>query len=122
MTVSRAVRAARQWAADHGHPQPDDRMLQAYEQARGGPFLITEPAALGPAFAQIRGLLGIGRRPLARAIAEKTGRSVSTINVQLWNWDSGHHRPDLASVALVLAELGLQLAVILPDEQNGDRL
>lgn len=25
-----ALDAARQWADDHGHPQPDDRMLAAY--------------------------------------------------------------------------------------------
>lgn len=28
-----ALIAARQWATEHGHPQPDDRMLAAYGRA-----------------------------------------------------------------------------------------
>ena len=37
-----ALRAARDWAAQHGHPQPDDRMLDAY----GSPLLAAMMATL----------------------------------------------------------------------------
>jgi hypothetical protein len=36
-----ALRAARDWATAHGHPQPDDRMLRAY-----GAALLLDVAAL----------------------------------------------------------------------------
>ena len=43
----KALTAAREWALEHRHPQPDDRMLRAY-----GATLLREVAALidrGPA-------------------------------------------------------------------------
>ncbi|MEU4640842.1 hypothetical protein [Micromonospora sp. NPDC023814] len=47
MTDTEALTAARTWASEHGHQQPDDRMLRAY-----GAALLRDVAALidrGPA-------------------------------------------------------------------------
>lgn len=73
---------------------------------------LTDPTAIGPALGEIRGLHGTTRRQLARAIAARTGRSQTSVNAQLWTWDSGRTAPDLASVAVVLDELGYDLALI----------
>jgi hypothetical protein len=73
---------------------------------------LTDPTRIGPALGNIREMLGIGRRELARAIAAKTGRSATSVNAQLWQWDKGRHAPDLSSLALQLDILGYDLALI----------
>ncbi|MEU8821819.1 hypothetical protein [Actinoplanes sp. NPDC048796] len=78
---------------------------------RPGQIVITQPANIGPALGEIREILGFSRHELSRRIAATTGRKPNTAYVQLWNWESGRHAPDVASVALVLKELGLGLAL-----------
>lgn len=73
---------------------------------------LADPTRIGPALAEVRQLLGIGRRQMARALATKTGRSETSINAQLWGWDNGVHAPDLASVPLILEYLGYDLALV----------
>jgi transcriptional regulator with XRE-family HTH domain len=73
---------------------------------------LTDPARIGPALAQIRALLGISRREMARTVATRTGRSVTSVNSQMWGWDNGIHAPDLASLPLLLDLLGYDLALI----------
>ncbi len=73
---------------------------------------LTDPAAIGPALAQVRAMLGISRRQLARTIAAKTGRGEASVNGQIWTWDVGRSHPDLTSLPLVLEELGYDLALI----------
>jgi DNA-binding XRE family transcriptional regulator len=73
---------------------------------------LTDPTRIGPALAEVRGLLGITRRQLSRDIAAKTGRTETSVNAQLWTWDVGRRHPDLASLPLVLDALGYDLALI----------
>jgi hypothetical protein len=73
---------------------------------------LTDPTRIGPSLGDIRVLLGIPRRALARTIANATGRDVSSVNSQLWGWDKGVHQPDLASLPVILDALGYDLALI----------
>jgi transcriptional regulator with XRE-family HTH domain len=78
---------------------------------------LTDPTRIGPALGQVRQLLGISRRSLARQLAAKTGRSETSVNSQLWGWENGIHAPDLASVPLLLDALGVYLALV-PDDAD----
>ncbi len=73
---------------------------------------LTDPTRIGPALGDVRVMLGIPRRALARTIANETCRNVSSVNAQLWQWDKGHHMPDLASLPPVLLALGYDLALV----------
>jgi hypothetical protein len=73
---------------------------------------LTDPTRIGPALAEVRMLLGIGRRQLARTIAAKTGRTETSVNAQLWTWDVGTRHPDLTSLPVLLDALGYDLALI----------
>lgn len=73
---------------------------------------IDDPANLGPAIEDIRAVLGISRRDLARQIAERTGRAPDTVNAQLWSWERQHRVPDLRSLGPALEALGYHLALI----------
>ena len=84
-----------------------------------GAIRLTDPARIGPALAEVRALLGMPRRQLARLLAERTGRSATSLNAQLWQWDNAFHAPDLASLPNVLDVLGYDLALIPP--RTGDR-
>jgi hypothetical protein len=59
----------------------------------------------------------MSRRQLARLLAERTGRSETSLNAQLWQWDNAFHAPDLAMLPNVLDLLGLDLALI-PQEDD----
>jgi hypothetical protein len=73
---------------------------------------LTDPTRIGPALGDIRVMLGIPRRALARTLANATCRNVSSLNAQLWQWDKGHHMPDLASLPAYLDALGYDLALV----------
>jgi hypothetical protein len=73
---------------------------------------LTDPERIGPALAEIRNMLGLGRRQVARHIAHITGRTETSINAQLWTWDVGRRHPDLASLGPLLDALGYDLALI----------
>ncbi|GIE30150.1 hypothetical protein Ait01nite_031950 [Actinoplanes italicus] len=79
---------------------------------------IDDPAGLGAALGQVRAQLQIGRRELARSIAEATGRDASAVNSQLWGWENGDYAPNPTSLGPVLAALGYQLALV-PLGQSG---
>ncbi len=78
---------------------------------------LTDPTSLGRALGEIRAMLGISRRQIARQIAATTGRAESSVNAQLWTWDTGDsapggRRPDFASLAPYLDALGFDLALL----------
>lgn len=81
---------------------------------------LTDPTTLGPTVGAMRQTLGIPRRAMAAAIANQTGRNVSSVNSQLWRWDNGHDVPALASLRPVLAMVGCDLALI-PQRHPGAR-
>jgi hypothetical protein len=73
---------------------------------------LTDPTRIGPALAEVRELQMTTRRQIARQLAEVTGRSETSLNAQLWTWDVGTRKPDLASLGTYLAALGYDLALI----------
>lgn len=73
---------------------------------------LTDPTRIGPALCEVRELQLMSRRQLARKLAETTGRSETSLNAQLWTWDVGTRKPDLASLGPVLDALGYDLALI----------
>jgi hypothetical protein len=73
---------------------------------------IDDPAGLGAALGQVRAQLQIGRRELARRIAEATGRDASAVNSQLWGWEHGDYAPNPTSLGPLLDALGYQLALV----------
>jgi len=75
-------------------------------------FRLTDPGRIGQALCEIREMMGIPRREVARQIAEKTGRTETSCNAQVWEWDRGKRRPDLASLPLLLDVLGQELALV----------
>jgi transcriptional regulator with XRE-family HTH domain len=74
-------------------------------------IVLPDPTRIGPALAEIRELQGMSRRQLARAIAAKTGRSETSVNAQLWFWDTGRTEPNLSSIGTLLDILGYRLAL-----------
>lgn len=82
---------------------------------------VPDPTRLGPALADVRQILGMSRREAARRIAEKTGRSETSVNAQLYSWEcepgSRYHRqPDLASLVPYLQILGIRLGIDFQEE------
>lgn len=76
------------------------------------PFVnIDDTTQVGVALGQVREMLGLPRRVLARRIAEATGRTEDSVNAQLWTWDTGRVTPDTPSLAACLDALGLTLAL-----------
>lgn len=86
---------------------------------------LTDPTRIGAALADVRTMLGITRRQVARAIAEKTGRTETSVNAQLWTWEvppgesSLGRRPDLASLAPYLDVIEFDLALVPRLENPG---
>lgn len=77
---------------------------------------LTDPGRIGPALAEVRGLHGMSRRQLARTIAERTGRGITSVNAQLWGWDVGEAQPTFAALVPMLEALGYDLALIPREE------
>jgi hypothetical protein len=76
------------------------------------PFVnIDDATKVGVALGQVREMLGLPRRALAKRIAEATGRTETSVNAQLWTWDTGKVTPDTPSLAACLDALGLTLAL-----------
>jgi hypothetical protein len=73
---------------------------------------LDNPAEIGPAIEELRTLLGVSRRGLARAVAHATSRDVDSINSQLWAWERKRRSPHPESLAAVLSELGWTLAFV----------
>lgn len=73
---------------------------------------LTDPTRIGPALAEVRNLQLTTRRQLARTIAAATGRTETSVNAQLWTWDVGTRKPDLASLGVLLDALGYDLALV----------
>lgn len=79
---------------------------------------LSDPTRIGPALAEIRNMLGLKRRAVARQIAKATGRTETSVNAQLWTWDKGPEeattgrRPDLASLGPYLDALDFDLALV----------
>jgi transcriptional regulator with XRE-family HTH domain len=78
-----------------------------------GMIRVADPAALGPALAEVRKLLGYSRIDIARRIAKATGRAEKNVNVQLWTWESGTHNINTTSLPDWLEALGLDLALVI---------
>lgn len=78
---------------------------------------VADPDNLGIALRDIRRLLGMTRRDLARAIVAATGRHEAGVYRQLQEWDSGMHSPTVRSLAPCLAALGYDLALIPRDAE-----
>jgi len=78
---------------------------------------LTDLGRIGPALFEVREMLGISRREAARRIAEATGRSETSGNAQVWEWDRAKRRPDLYSMRFLLDVLGMDLALV---EKQGD--
>ena len=74
-------------------------------------ILVPDPALIGRALADVRALHQLGRRDCARLIADATGRTETSVNAQLWTWDTGGNIPDLASLPPYLDVLGVVLAL-----------
>lgn len=72
---------------------------------------IVDPTRLGQALGQVRELAGISRRACARTLAEITGRTETSVNSQLWTWDTGGNQPDLKSLGPYLKAIGVALAL-----------
>src|SRR4051812_47857142 len=81
---------------------------------------VSDPAKIGQALGQVRGMLGIPRRRAARQIAEAVGRSETSVNSQLWGWENGQHQPDLASIVPILDVLEYDLALV--ERPDGPRM
>jgi transcriptional regulator with XRE-family HTH domain len=71
---------------------------------------IADPCRIGATLGQVRKDRGMTRRELARRI-ERTG-AVMSADVALWRWETGTNVPSLASLAVLLDELGYDLALI----------
>lgn len=87
---------------------------------------LADVTRMGPALAQMRGMLGMSRREAARQIAAMTGRSETSVNAQLYSWEcepgSRYHRqPDLASLVPYLLVLGLDVCLDFKIEESGVR-
>ncbi|BAL85481.1 putative DNA-binding protein [Actinoplanes missouriensis 431] len=111
MTVSPATQAARQWATDHGHPQPDDRMLQAYEDNRPGSIRVPSTTSLGTALREIRHLHGLTLQQLA----DKTGINLQ----QLGEYERGRTMPSAVNLLKIIAAYEYKLALVAPQKQSG---
>jgi len=73
---------------------------------------LTDLGNIGPALYEIRQMLGISRREAARRIAEITGRTETSVNAQVWEWDRNKRRPDLYSMRYLLDVLDMDLALV----------
>jgi len=73
---------------------------------------LTDLGNIGPALYEIREMLGISRREAARRIAEITGRTETSVNAQVWEWDRNKRRPDLYSMRFLLDVLDMDLALV----------
>lgn len=85
---------------------------------------LPDATRIGPALAEIRGMLGISRRAAARQIAEMTGRNETSVNAQLYSWEVEpgtryHRQPDLASLVPYLDVIEFDLA--LTERTDGKR-
>lgn len=75
---------------------------------------LPDPTAIGKALADIRTMQGMSRREAARQIAAKTGRTETSVNAQIYSWESEpgtryHRQPDLASLVPYFEVLGIDL-------------
>lgn len=85
---------------------------------------LADVTRMGPALAQMRGMLGMSRREAARQIADMTGRSETSVNAQLYSWECEpgtryHRQPDLASLVPYLLVLGLDVCLDFTIEKDG---
>lgn len=74
---------------------------------------LKDPTQIGPALGEIRKGRGMTRRELARRI-ERDGVVLSA-DMALWRWETGANVPNLASLAVLLDELGFDLALVPRD-------
>lgn len=81
---------------------------------------VAEPSNLGIALRDIRILLGMNRRELARAIVAATGRNENGVYRQIQEWDAGKHSPTARALGPVLEALGYDLALIPRADPGGD--
>lgn len=81
-------------------------------------ILVSDPAKIGPALAQVRALQGMSRRQCARLMVPLTGRTETSINAQLWTWDAGRNIPDLKSLGIYLKALGFALYLDFEKEET----
>lgn len=70
---------------------------------------LKDPTGIGPALAEVRGMLGMSRRQCARLIAAAADRSETSVNAQLWTWDTGRTIPDTQTLVTYLDVLGLDM-------------
>lgn len=77
---------------------------------------LNDPTQIGPALGEIRKDRGMTRRELARRI-ERTGEVLSA-DMALWRWETGANVPSLASLSVLLDELGYDLALIPKDRST----
>ena len=73
---------------------------------------IADPTKIGPALEELRTMLGVSRRSLARAVGNATHRDTDSVNSQIWAWERSGRSPHSGSLAAVLDELGWGLAFV----------
>lgn len=73
---------------------------------------LTDLTRIGPALYEIREMLGISRREAARRIAEVTGRTETSVNAQVWEWDHNRREPGLSSLRFLLDVIEFDLALV----------
>jgi transcriptional regulator with XRE-family HTH domain len=74
--------------------------------------IIFDMANAGPALRDIRLMLGIGQRDLARRIGAVRGTDPTPISGQLWGWEAGKTNPTAPSLAEIFDALGFDLCLI----------
>lgn len=62
--------------------------------------------------------LGMSQRQFAKLLADSAGKNFDGTKAQLWTWESGTRRPDLASYEAALRPLGLGLAIVPLGDEN----
>lgn len=73
---------------------------------------LTDLTKIGPALYDMREMLGISRRSAARQVAEATGRTETSCNAQIWEWDRNKREPGLSSMRYLLDVLDVDLALV----------
>lgn len=66
-------------------------------------------------------MLGIPRREAARRIAAATGRPITSVNAQVWEWDVGRRTPDLRSLRSILDVIDYDLALVEKHDPDAPR-
>ncbi|MCY1141362.1 hypothetical protein OWR29_25470 [Actinoplanes sp. Pm04-4] len=81
-----------------------------------GMLHIADPTKLGPALGDVRALLGLSRREVARLVAEKTGRTETSVNGQLWKFEAGKAELMPSSLPPFLEVLAVDLALVFRED------